>query len=614
MAEATILIVNQDRKDALRLAVESLRRHNTDVKFLLWIWDNNSTDGSQEWARDNCDRLFVKDSLMGCHHGIPLDRMCQLVETPFTVTLDNDVRTKAPFLRRLIDEIRDVAAFAAGPKARMSMGTVMGPRVLMHGQPRIDPCCAVFDTHQIARMTRSVSFTSFECEKLARFYDTGSMIRQAAEGAGLRVLDLDWLWDSIEHYGAMTWAGYAAEGTNERRLHTIRIEKLRNDLAEQDEAMLVDSEVVVARYKENLDWLADCPHKAAVYDKSDEPSGLIKLPNVGREPHTFVHHVAENYDRLPEVTWFVQGSPFDHVPDLMQQFRTPTSSFRLLSPHRFTTGPDGDPSHSGLPNAKTYQMVTGRPWPDGDVVFGPGGCFVAHRSVLRRYPAEWWKRLAAFLNTGDVETQLPWTMERLWKLLLAGSPIPHRYHEIMGWFTDHKFYREMVEQAPDAAHFVEVGCWHGRSTRYLATEIANSGKQIRLDAVDHFRGSQGEGEQFMRDEAASGGGTIRATFDANMGPLLSRINVVQEASTKAAELYKDESLDFVFIDAGHSEEEVLADIVAWHPKVKPGGILSGHDFSGAWPGVERAVRRAIGDDFEFVPPMSWKHRKAIPPA
>jgi hypothetical protein len=37
-------------------------------------------------------------------------------------------------------------------------------------------------------------------------------------------------------------------------------------------------------------------------------------------------------------------------------------------------------------------------------------------------------------------------------------------------------------------------------------------------------------------------------------------------------------LDFVYIDGNHSLPYVIADLAAWVPKVRPGGIVSGHDF------------------------------------
>lgn len=42
--------------------------------------------------------------------------------------------------------------------------------------------------------------------------------------------------------------------------------------------------------------------------------------------------------------------------------------------------------------------------------------------------------------------------------------------------------------------------------------------------------------------------------------------------------FKDNSLDFVYIDGDHSYKATAADIAAWWSKVKPGGILAGHDY------------------------------------
>jgi hypothetical protein len=63
-----------------------------------------------------------------------------------------------------------------------------------------------------------------------------------------------------------------------------------------------------------------------------------------------------------------------------------------------------------------------------------------------------------------------------------------------------------------------------------------------------------------------------------------------------AKEFEDESIDFVFIDANHTYEFVSKDIAAFLPKMKKGGIMAGHDFNGAHPGVVQAVIEAfIGD-------------------
>lgn len=63
-------------------------------------------------------------------------------------------------------------------------------------------------------------------------------------------------------------------------------------------------------------------------------------------------------------------------------------------------------------------------------------------------------------------------------------------------------------------------------------------------------------------------------------------------SISASKRFKNNSLDFVFIDAAHDYESVKADILAWLPKVKNNGILAGHDYYPEHPeycGVYQAV-------------------------
>ena len=69
-----------------------------------------------------------------------------------------------------------------------------------------------------------------------------------------------------------------------------------------------------------------------------------------------------------------------------------------------------------------------------------------------------------------------------------------------------------------------------------------------------------------------------------------RCHFHKEYSVDGAKLFDDSSVDLVFIDANHTYEHVKEDIEAWYPKIRDGGILSGHDFNGDFPGVEKAVR------------------------
>ncbi len=49
-------------------------------------------------------------------------------------------------------------------------------------------------------------------------------------------------------------------------------------------------------------------------------------------------------------------------------------------------------------------------------------------------------------------------------------------------------------------------------------------------------------------------------------------------SSQAAKLFPDGSLDFIYIDANHKYDYVKEDIELWWPKLKSGGMISGHDY------------------------------------
>lgn len=73
-------------------------------------------------------------------------------------------------------------------------------------------------------------------------------------------------------------------------------------------------------------------------------------------------------------------------------------------------------------------------------------------------------------------------------------------------------------------------------------------------------------------------------------------------SLDAARLIADGSLDFAFIDADHSYAAVKADIAAWLPKVKRGGLLCGHDYANPHYPFGEEVKRAVD---EAVSATGW---------
>lgn len=57
-----------------------------------------------------------------------------------------------------------------------------------------------------------------------------------------------------------------------------------------------------------------------------------------------------------------------------------------------------------------------------------------------------------------------------------------------------------------------------------------------------------------------------------------RASIIRRYSVAASTLFEDGTLDFVYIDGNHNLQNVIADLAAWTPKLRLGGIMSGHDY------------------------------------
>jgi hypothetical protein len=79
-------------------------------------------------------------------------------------------------------------------------------------------------------------------------------------------------------------------------------------------------------------------------------------------------------------------------------------------------------------------------------------------------------------------------------------------------------------------------------------------------------------------------------------PYGDRAVILRQFSTEAADEFADECLDMAYIDGDHCYNSCKADIAAWWPKVRPGGILAGHDYTPGNPdivGVIPAVQEFV---------------------
>lgn len=167
---------------------------------------------------------------------------------------------------------------------------------------------------------------------------------------------------------------------------------------------------------------------------------------------------------------------------------------------------------------------------------------------------------------------------------LTGLPAPYNQVDLMGFDGDGFYVNEEdikdIFSKNTIQTGIEVGCWLGASTRHIASLLPQGGK---LYAVDHFLGSE---------EHQNNGRIHRLyrQFLSNVihAGLTDKIIPVKMYSLEAAQYLSNITADFIYIDAGHKTEDVLADLRAWYPRVREQGVFCGDDWE--WPSVRAAVQ------------------------
>jgi len=150
-----------------------------------------------------------------------------------------------------------------------------------------------------------------------------------------------------------------------------------------------------------------------------------------------------------------------------------------------------------------------------------------------------------------------------------------------------EFYSHLASEGRNGKG-VEVGSHMGESAEVAAQFVAH------LTCVDPW----------------TPGFNGRPVFDARMAKF-SNVTTIVEPSIQAAIHFADESLDFVYIDAMHDYENVKADILAWFPKVRLNGFITGHDYDDMDTHVDvvKAVNELLGTPEWRFSDSSWLFEK-----
>lgn len=117
-------------------------------------------------------------------------------------------------------------------------------------------------------------------------------------------------------------------------IYLAKMKSQRQGCARLDSTRKAGSvDLVIARYNENLDWTKSIQYDLHIYNKGGKIPGQIvkELSNIGREAHTYLHHILSNWNNLADITIFCQGDPFLHSPDFLKLL-TKVNRYKSVQP------------------------------------------------------------------------------------------------------------------------------------------------------------------------------------------------------------------------------------------------------------------------------------------
>lgn len=200
-------------------------------------------------------------------------------------------------------------------------------------------------------------------------------------------------------------------------------------------------ELIVARYQENLAWLKRVPRefRITIYDKHPSAPwpGSIRLPNIGREAHTYFHHIVERYDSLAPLTVFCQGKPFDHAYNFRHQLIALAAEPQSVTDFRWfghiidTDDKQGHLFASWSKNedgreldlARFHQELFGQAGPE-TYTFTLGAQFAVTEAIIRLRPKSFYERAR------DLAVNFPdgaHCLERMWDQVFGVQGVPEAW-------------------------------------------------------------------------------------------------------------------------------------------------------------------------------------------
>ena len=170
---------------------------------------------------------------------------------------------------------------------------------------------------------------------------------------------------------------------------------------------------------------------------------------------------------------------------------------------------------------------------------------------------------------------------------------------------------------PYESTLVEIGSYRGESTEVWAKNFEDvtaidpwSFIITPATMVDFINNFNQHREEIDWENLPTIFSKVEESFDERMKPYT--ITKLKMSSDDAIEIFNDESIDIVYIDAMHDYAAVDNDIENWIKKIKPNGFIAGHDYSERWSGVVQAIDKHFGNPDKVFKDTSWVVRKLAP--
>lgn len=161
---------------------------------------------------------------------------------------------------------------------------------------------------------------------------------------------------------------------------------------------------------------------------------------------------------------------------------------------------------------------------------------------------------------------------------------------IKGWLLPNQFVLLYTIGLCSEGKIVEIGSFRGKSACLWA--LTTDKENTKIYCIDPFVWDE---DHFLED------------FKVNLMKFgfLDRINIQKGPSLIRVNDHENESADLIYIDGAHDYENVKEDINQWYHKLKPGGLMIGHDYpnpddpNGGFEGLSNAVNQFVRDDKRF---------------